>query len=71
MSVAVTSDHSIRVGWTVPPVVLAQLTADDIYTIAVIPDCKNGQNEGIQPFFRMTLAYYANASTEFFGLGKS
>ena len=70
MAVAVTSDSSIGVGWTVPPVVIAQQTADDVYAVAVIPDCKNGQNEGIQTPPQMIFAYNGDSSAQFTGLRK-
>ena len=70
VAVAVTSDSSIGVGWTVPPVVIAQQTPGDVYSVAVIPDCKNGQNEGIQTPPQMIFPFDGDSSAQFTGLSK-
>ena len=70
MSVAVTSDNSIAVSWTVPAVVFIQQTNGDVYTVAMIPDCNNGQNAGIQTPPISTIPYDGAGSVEINGLGE-
>ena len=70
MSVAITSENSIAVGWTIPAVVIIQQTAEDVYAIAVTPDCKNGQNAGIQTPSPLILPYDGDSSVEISGLRK-
>ena len=71
VAVAVTSDSTIGVGWIVPDIVLAQHISGDVYTVAATPDCKNGQNTGIQTPPQMVFPYDGDRSVEFTGLRKS
>ena len=68
MSVAITSDNSIALGWVVPDLVIAQHTAGDTYTIAVTPDCKNGQSNGVGTPPLMVIPYDGERSVEITGL---
>ena len=68
VSVAVTSDNSIALGWVVPDLIIAQHTAGDTYTIAVTPDCRNGQSNVNTPQL-MVIPYDGERSVEITGLG--
>ena len=70
MAVAITSESSIAVGWTIPAVVYAQHTDGDLYTVAVTPDCKNGQNAGILTPPLTTIPFDGDSSVEITGLRK-
>ena len=68
VSVAVTSDSSIAVGWDIPGVVFAQHTDGDVYSVVALPDCKNGQNTGVTTPRQSVLAYDGDRSVEITGL---
>ena len=69
--VRATSDTSLQISLSVITEVMNQHTGGDTYTVDVSPDCRNGQNAGVENPAPQSLAYDVDPlTTDFSNLRK-
>ncbi len=69
--VRATSDTSLQISLSVITEVMNQHTGGDTYTVDVSPDCRNGQNSGVENPAPQSLAYNVDPlTTDFSNLRK-